>query len=633
MIGRLLAFLLLWPIVTGAAFAAYLEPDVLTEKVAKGDLPPVDQRLPAEPRRIDVKAMGREPGQYGGTARMIIGSQRDIRYMTIFGYARLVSYDEHLDLKPDILLSYDVEQGRIFTFHLRPGHKWSDGHPLTSEDFRYSWEDVLNNDDLSPGGLSPYLLVNGKSPKFEIVDDLTVRYTWDSPNPDFLPQLAAAQPLRLAMPAHYLKQFHKKYQSKEKLEELVKKNKAKNWKQLHIRKSQSYRPENPDLPTLDPWRNTTNLPAEQIVFERNPYFHRVDENGRQLPYIDRFELNISSSTLIPAKTGAGESDLQGTDIQFDDYTFLKEAENEHPIKVDLWQRTQGSRIALLPNLNYEDSVWRNVLQDVRFRRALSLAINRREINMAVFFGLATPSADTVLPASPLYRPQYAEAWIKHDPDLANRLLDEMGLDKRDSEGFRLLPDGRSAQVIVESSGQGRTESDVLELVTDYWRAIGIDLFIRTSQVDLFRSRVMAGQTMISIWSGIDNGIPTADMNPGNLAPITHSQLQWPQWGMHYETRGEKGSAPNVPAADELMQLYNQWELAATTEQRAEIWHRMLSLYTDNVFSIGIVNATLQPVVVSAKLRNVPAKGLYSFDPTCYFGVYMPDTFWFEGGSH
>ena len=147
MIGRLLAFLLLWLIVTGAAFAAYLEPDVLTEKVAKGDLPPVDQRLPAEPRRIDVKAMGREPGQYGGTARMIIGSQRDIRYMTIFGYARLVSYDEHLDLKPDILLSYDVEQGRIFTFHLRPGHKWSDGHPLTSEDFRYSWEDVLNNDE------------------------------------------------------------------------------------------------------------------------------------------------------------------------------------------------------------------------------------------------------------------------------------------------------------------------------------------------------------------------------------------------------------------------------------------------------------------------------------------------------
>jgi peptide/nickel transport system substrate-binding protein len=629
---RLLVLIFIWPLLSASAFALYVEPDMLKEKVAAGELPPVDQRVPAKPRIIDVKAMGREPGQYGGTARMIIGGQRDIRYMTIFGYARLIGYDERLNLTPDILLSYDVEDGRIFTFHLRPGHKWSDGQPLSTEDFRFSWEDVLNNEDLSPGGLSPYLLANGKPPKFEIIDDLTARYSWDAPNPDFLPQLASAQPLRLAVPAHYLKQFHKKYQDKDKLEELVKKNKAKNWKQLYTRKAQAYRPENPDLPTLEPWRNTTPLPAEQIVFERNPYYHRVDENGRQLPYIDRFELDISSSSLIPAKTGAGESDLQGTAIEFDDYTFLKEAEKGHPIKVSLWERTQGARIALFPNLNYEDPVWRKVLQDVRFRRALSLAIDRREINMAVFFGLANASANTVLPASPLYRAEYAEAWIKHDPDLANKLLDEMGLDKRDEDGFRLLPDGRTAQVVVESAGEGRMDSDALELIKDYWREIGIDLFTRASQLDLFRSRILAGQTMMSISSGIDNGIPTADMNPGELAPVIHDQLQWPHWGMYYETAGEKGSAPTLPAAIELMNLYKEWQEAATSEKRAEVWHRMLSVYTDNVFSIGIVNATLQPIVASAKLKNIPAKGLYSFNPTSYFGVYLPDTFWFDRGS-
>lgn len=632
MIARLLALIFLWPLFTHGALAGYIEPDMLKEKVATGELPSVGERLPATPRVIDVKGMGREPGQYGGSVRMIVDSQRDIRYMTIFGYARLVGYDERLNLTPDILASYEVAKRRVFTFHLRPGHKWSDGHPLTAEDFRYCWEDVLNNEDLSPGGLSPYLLADGKPPKFEILDDLTVRYTWETPNPDFLPQLAAAQPLHMAMPAHYLKQFHKKYQSAEKLEELAKNNKAKNWKQLHILKSQSYRPENPELPALEPWRNTTTFPAEQIVFERNPYYHRVDENGHQLPYIDRFVLNISSASLIPAKTGAGESDLQGTAIQFDDYTFLKEAEKQHLIKVSLWERTQGSRVAFLPNLNFEDPVWRKILQDARFRRALSLAIDRREINMAVFFGLATASADTVLPASPLYRSDYAEAWIKHDPDMANALLDEIGLDKRGSDGIRLLPDGRSAQVIVESSSESRTDSDVLELVTDYWRAIGLDPFTRTSQVDLFRSRISGGQTMMSIWSGIDNGIPTADMNPGELAPITHSQLQWPQWGMYYETRGEKGSEPNVPAAAELMRLYNEWQGAETAEKHAEVWHRMLSIYTDNVFSIGIVNATLQPVVASARLKNLPAKGLYSFDPTCYFGIYMPDTFWFESQS-
>lgn len=633
MIIRLLAILLLWvPTVAGGVFAAAVEPDILVEKVKGGELPPVDKRLPAEPRVIDVKAMGREPGRYGGTVRMIIGGQRDIRYMTIFGYARLVGYDEKLNLVPDILRSYDVEDGRIFTFHLRPGHKWSDGEPFTAEDFRYAWEDVLNNDDLSPGGLPAPLLANGKPPKFEVLDDLTVRYSWDSPNPDLLPQLAAGQPIRLAMPAHYLKQFHEKYQSEDKLAALMKKNKAKSWKQLHIRKSQSYRPENPDLPTLEPWRNTTTLPAELIVFERNPYYHRVDENGRQLPYIDRFELNISSSALIPAKTGAGESDLQGTAIEFDDYTFLKEAEQSHPIKVNLWERTQGARVALFPNLNYQDPVWRKVLQDVRFRRALSLAIDRREINLAVFFGLAKPSANTVLPASALYRPEYAQAWINHDPALANKLLDEMGLDKRDSDGFRLLPDGRTAQVIVESAGEGSTDSDVLELIKDYWRDIGIDLFTRTSQLDLFRSRVLAGETMMTISSGIDNGIPTADMNPGELVPVSSEHLQWPMWGMYFESHGSKGSAPTESAAVDLVNLYKQWQSAATTADRESIWHRILSLYTDNVFSIGIVNGTLQPVVASTKLRNVPPKGLYSFNPTCYFGVYMPDTFWFDGGS-
>lgn len=614
------------------AAAGYVEPDYFKDKVAKNEMPPVEQRLPKEPLKVTIAGEGKAVGQYGGTARILIGGQRNISLMTVYGYTRLLRYDDKLQLQPDLLQSYEVQEGRIFTFHLRPGLKWSDGEPVTTEDFRYALEDVAFNEELSKV-TSPYLLVNGKAPVFEIIDDQTVRYTWEAPNPDFLPQIAAPQALGLLMPAHYLKQFHKKYQTEEKLDELVKANGEKKWTGLHINKARQYRPENPDLPVLDPWRNTTRPPSEQFVFERNPYFHRVDQDGRQLPYIDRFVLNISSSSLIPAKTGAGETDLQAQNISFADYTFLKEAEATHPIKVKLWESGRGSRVALFPNLNFEDPVWKQVLRDVRFRRALSLAIDRNEINEAKFFGLSRPSADTVLPASPLYKDEYANAYTAFDPDQANALLDEMGLDKRGSDGVRLLADGRRAEIIVETAGEDALETDVLQLITDHWGKVGLKLVIRTSQTDVLRSRVIGGTTMMTVASGLDNGVPTADMNPKALAPTSHEQLQWPQWGIFVESAGEKGTETDMKEAKELYQLYDQWHKAADTPARADIWHRMLSLYTSQVFSIGIVNAAQQPIVISSKLRNVPDKALFSFDPTCYFGVYGMDTFWFDKGGN
>jgi peptide/nickel transport system substrate-binding protein len=605
------------------------EPEFLRPLVEAGELPPVAERLPRVPRVIDVTKLGGVPGRHGGTIRTIISSQKDIRLMTIYGYARLVGYNLDLAFEPDILESFEVAEERIFTFRLREGHRWSDGTLLSTEDFRYCWEDVLNNEDLNSGTPPITMLVDGEGPLFEIVDPLTVRYSWRGPNPDFLPSLAGAQPQSLVLPAHYMKQFHKKYQSEEKLKELMKENKAKKWSGLHIKMSRQYRPENPDLPTLDPWRNRTAPPAEQFVFERNPFFHRVDQNGLQLPYIDKFVLSVSSSAIIPAKTGAGESDLQANGIDFADYTFMKDAEKRYPVKVSLWKKTQGSRFAILPNLNFGDEVWRNILRDVRFRRALSVAIDRHEINMASFFGLAKPSADTVLPESPLYRPELANAWTQFDPDLANRLLDEMGLDQRDDDGIRVLPDGRSAQLMVETAGESTLETDVLELVTDHWRKVGLALFIRTSQRDIFRSRALGGQIMLSLWSGMDNGLPTANMSPDQLAPTAEDELQWPLWGVFYVTGGEQGTAPDMPEVIALMRLLAEWKASETMEERTRAWDKMLSIYTDQVFSIGTVNQTLQPILRSARLRNLPENGLYGFDPTSYLGVYNPDTFWLE----
>jgi len=606
-----------------------LDSAFLRDRIESGELPALSKRLPKNPRVIDLKSMGREPGHHGGELQMLIGRAKDIRYIPINSYSRLVGYNLELALVPDILESYTVEDGRVFTFHLRAGHRWSDGSAFTSSDFEYFWNEVALNIEIARGGPPIAFIVNGEVAKFEVLDELTVRYSWSQPNPVFLSKLAAPIPLTLALPAAYMRQYHANHQSAENLAAFIEQYRVDDWVGLHRKLSRQNRPENPDLPTLEAWRPTTAPPAEQFVFERNPYFHRVDENGKQLPYIDKFVMNVSSSEIIAAKTATGDSDLQGVGLALPDYTLIKEGESRFPIKVSLWRRTQGSSVALYPNLNCRDDVWRPLFQDVRVRRAFSLAINREEINQVLFYGLANESANTVLPESPLYKEDYARAWSFHDPDQANQLLDEAGLSKRNSQGIRLLPDGRRADIIVESAGEKTLETDVLELVTDHYRQVGISLYTRSSQRDIFRSRTMGGNVLMSVFNGLDNGLPSADMPPTQLAPSNDDQLQWPLWGLHYMSSKKQGQAPDMPYMQELSALLDEWMVSTSTEQRTDIWTRMLTIYSDQVFSIGTVNGGLQPLARSARLKNIPESGLFGFAPTSYLGVYLPDTFWFD----
>ena len=606
----------------------YAETPFFADAVRKNELPSVNERVPETPRIVDVRANGKTPGRHGGTLRLLMGDQRDIRMMTIYGYTRLVTYNEKLELVPDVLEKFEIEEGRIFTLHLRKGHKWSDGHLLTAEDFRYYWEDVAQNKRLSPSGPPAALMPSNTLPKFEILDPLTVRYTWETPNPLFIPALADAQPTYICMPSHYLRQFHEKYAKMDDLNALVKASRLRDWGAMHERMSRQYRPENPDLPTLDAWRNRTTPPAEQFVFERNPYFHRVDTEGRQLPYIDTVRLSLGSNALIAAKAGGGESDLQARYVRFDNYTFLKESEKRNNQKVRLWSRTQGAYVALFPNLNTSDEGFRTLNRDVRFRRAVSLGINRHDINQVIFFGLGREGGNSVLPESPLYEAAIANAYMQYDPAQANRLLDDIGLTKRDLEGIRLMPDGRKLEILVESSGENSEETDVLELMSEDFRKLGIKILNRSLQLDILRKRIRSGQTVMSVSSGIDNGVPTADNAPDAFAPTQESQFQWSMWGQYVETNGMTGQTIDLPEAMELDRLRREWRRSATTEQRRAIWERMLKINSEQLFSIGVIGGVPQPVVVTNRLRNVPEKGMYGFEPGAFFGIYMPDTFWF-----
>ncbi len=615
-------------LMAGAVGAFAGESPELAKLVSEGKLPPLEQRIPEKPMVVDFAAEAKEIGEYGGSLRMLMESQKDLGQITVYEYSRLIGYGPGIEMKPDILEAVDVVEDRVFTFKIRKGHKWSDGHPFTSEDFRYFWEDMVHDSELGREGIPPEMVVDGEEGKFEIIDELTFKYSWSKPNTAFLQSLAAPSPNYIYRPAHYMKQYHAKYVDKAKLDEMVKTANVDGWAALHTRQQRQRRPENPDLPTLDPWRNVTTPPADRFVFERNPYFHRVYTQGNQLPYIDKLIMDVVASDVIPAKTGGGESDLQARFIRFDNFTFLKEAEEKNGFNTYLWSTGKGSQVALFPNLNAVDAAWRGLMRDVRFRRALSVAIDREEINQVIYFGLATPSANTVMPQSPLYKDEYRDAWSQLDPELANKLLDEAGLATRDKDGVRLLPDGRRAEITVESAGESTEETDVLELIAEHWSKVGIKAFVRASQRDIFRRRTYQGETLISVFSGMDNAIANAEMSPQELAPTAQPQLQWPKWGEYYETRGKAGEPVDMPEAMEQLERYKSWRILADRDQQREIWHEMLKNYTDQVFSIGTVNNTRQPVVVSKKLRNVPEEGLFTWEPTAYFGAYRPDTFWF-----
>lgn len=606
------------------------DPPILAARVAAGELPALAQRLPDTPKVMRFNTdFDRSPGRHGGTLRLLMGRSKDVRMVNVYGYSRLVGYNRRFELEPDIAEKISVHENRQFTIELRSGHRWSDGHEFTSEDFRYWWQDVVLDKELTPFGPPGVMRVDGKLPRFEVLDKHTVRYTWHKSNPFFLSALAGSRALYIYAPAHYLKQFHQRYATDlAQLQALATKKGQRSWTGLHTGMFRPYKFTNPDLPTLDPWLVSTRPPSVRFVFNRNPYFHRVDENGKQLPYVDEIVVSIADGKLIPAKVGAGESDLQARSLSFSDFTFLKSSEKRTANEVRLWQTTKGAHLALFPNLNAQDPAWQKLFRDVRFRRALSLAIDRHEINQVIYYGLAVEGNNSVHSNCPLFEPRYRQSGANFDPERANALLDELGLTQRDSRGIRLLADGRPLEIIVETAGESTEQTDVLELIESTWRSVGVKLFSKPLQREVFRNRIFAGKTLMSIWGGLENGLPTADMSPKALAPTSQQQLQWPKWGQFFETNGDVGERPDIGEAQQLLRLNEQWLVAASRDERRHIWKQMLNIHAEQTFTIGLISAVPQPVVVNRRLRNVPNKGIYNWEPGAHFGIYHPDTFWY-----
>ena len=254
-------------------------------------------------------------------------------------------------------------------------------------------------------------------------------------------------------PAHYLKQFHKRYADPAALERLVKETKSRDWAQLFLRKDRLDKFDNPDMPTLQPWMLTTAPPAQRFIAVRNPYFHRVDPRGQQLPYLDRFILEVVDPKLIPIKTGAGETDLQARHLFFKDYTFLKPSEPRSGLRTLLWPEAAARTWPSTPTSTPATRSGAGLFRDQRFREALALGIDRGRAQPVPLFRPGRPVEQLDHPGEPALGGRVRPALRRLRSRDRQPLLDELGLDRRDESGTRLLPDGRPMELVIETAGE------------------------------------------------------------------------------------------------------------------------------------------------------------------------------------
>ncbi|HRR91843.1 MAG TPA: ABC transporter substrate-binding protein, partial [bacterium] len=380
---------------SGKKIGRFSESPQLTELVRQGKLPSLEERTPKE---LVIIEPWEEIGQYGGTWRRAWLGLSDGAGPFKIAYEHLLRWNvDGSDVVPNIVKKYDVSKdGRNFTFYLREGMKWSDGTPFTTDDIKFWFEDITLNKELTPTFPS-WLTTEGKPCTFKVRDKYTFTVSFSKPNAIFPMQLAYFG--GFVAPAHYLKQFHPKYTDSKKLEEMAKDAGFQFWYQLFGFKNNWL--QNPELPSLWAWKLTSAPTATLMVLERNPYYWKIDPAGNQLPYIDKIthEL-VQDPEMINMKAVQGDIDMQMRNIRLQNYTLLMENRDKGNYRVFKWTTASGADFMLEPNQNVKDPVLKKLFQDRKFRFALSLAINREEINQLVFLGLGKPRQASLISASP-----------------------------------------------------------------------------------------------------------------------------------------------------------------------------------------------------------------------------------------
>jgi len=593
----------------GKKITKFNEAPALKTKVATGELPSVKERLPKEPM---VVMPVEEIGQYGGTWRRVWLGLADLGGVFKLMFEPIITFStDGSEVLPNIAKSWEVsEGGKVYTFHLRKGIKWSDGVPFTADDILFVYEDVLLNKELNPV-FPAWLTVGGKPAKLEKVDDYTIRFRFADSYGIFLLMFAyrsaSSTSWYFYAPKHYLQQFHPRYTSMDKLKKMAEEAGFKSWEQLYQAKGgTAWFVTNPDCPTIQAWKVTVPPPAQRMVMERNPYYWKVDPEGNQLPYIDRIVNDmVEDAEMINMKCSTGVVDFQQRKLTMRNFSLFMEYREKGDYRVLKWIKTLGADPVIKLNLTCKDPVLRKLFEDDRFRKSLSLAINRDEINELCWLGQAEPRQASLSSGMPYYSEEWEKAYAEYDLKKANSLLDEIGLKWDKNHEYRLRPAGKTLAVTIEFTPAYPVWADTLGLVKDYWKEIGIEVALKPEERGLYMLRVQGNEHQIGIWI-MDNQVPFL-VGPRHLIPVetadTHGLLciEYARW---YVTGGKAGEKP-VGDVARLQELYDKIKLTVHEEKRRSLVEEIIQLHIKNIWMIGTVGEMPTPVVVKNNFRNVP----------------------------
>ncbi len=574
------------------------------------DLPPVAERLPNQPEVVEALSVG----TYGGTLRRgLRGSSDHNNILRIVGPQGLTRWKaDFTGIVPNVAESYEVnDEGTEFTFHLREGMKWSDGEPFTADDIMFFFEDLLPNKEFYAAP-PPRFVSEGTPATAEKIDDYTVKIKFAKPYGQFLTELAtplAQEPTLWAK--HYCSQFHPKYN--ENIDELIAADNADTWATLFRNKCGDIeipaRWGNPDRPTLDPWIVTDEAysgGATRVVMDRNPYFWQVDQEGNQLPYIDEVVSTINQDAeLLLLEAMGGKIDMQARHLDaVANRPVLYENMEKGGYNMFRMVNTLANVMGIYPNITHKDPAMREMLGSKEFRQAISHAIDREEIIDVVYFGQIEPRQTGPYEENEFYSEKMATQFLEYSPDKANELLDGLGYTERDSEGFRLRPDGQRVAFGVNVIPNLFPEfTDNLELMKAQLAEVGVDMTINVLERSIFYQRADAVDFDMLIWASPGGLDPTLD--PRDFVAM-HAQGTWYAipWANWYLTNGEQGEEPSESMKKRL-KLYDQWKQTIDPAEQHDVFQQIIDEAADQFEVIGLASAPDRYGVVAKNMKNVP----------------------------